>query len=201
MLLVAASAPSQTQGGVDILLSKARSLESRGRIDLAVQNWRKVLLVNPNQTEALAGLARSAKENGQNDEERSYLDRLRKINADDPQIVAVEKLRVFTPEERNRLDEAGRLAMQHKPDEAMKIYRRFSATSSRLQASGPSHSMRRKRPAPAARRKRSPNCANFARKIQPRKRIAFGSPRYSPTIRRRGWKDSVCSSRSRTPAW
>ncbi len=122
MLLVAASAPSQTQGGVDILLSKARSLEARGRIDLAVQNWRKVLLVNPNQTEALAGLARSAKENGQSDEERSYLDRLRKINADDPQIVAVEKLRVFTPEERNRLDEAGRLAMQHKPDEAMKIY-------------------------------------------------------------------------------
>ncbi len=123
VLLVAASAPSQTQGGVDILLAKARSLEARGRIDLAVQNWREVLLVNPNQTEALAGLARSAKQNGQIDEERSYLDRLRKINPRDPEIAAVEKLRVFKPEERNRLDEAGRLAMQHKPDEAMKIYR------------------------------------------------------------------------------
>jgi len=123
MLLVAALAQSQTQGGVDILLAKARSLEARGRIDLAVQNWQKVLLVNPNQTEALAGLARSAKENGKADEERAYLDRLRKINPHDPQIAAVEKLRVFTPEDRNRLDEAGRLAMQHKPDEAMKIYR------------------------------------------------------------------------------
>ena len=123
VLLVAASAPSQTQGGVDILLAKARSLEARGSIDLAVQNWREVLLVNPNQTEALAGLARSAKQNGQIDEERSYLDRLRKINPRDPEIAAVEKLRVFKPEERNRLDEAGRLAMQHKPDEAMKIYR------------------------------------------------------------------------------
>jgi tetratricopeptide (TPR) repeat protein len=41
----------------------------------------------------------------------------------DPEIAAVEKLRVFTPEERNRLDEAGRLNMQYKPDEAMKIYR------------------------------------------------------------------------------
>ena len=121
MLLVAAFAQSQTQGGVDILLAKARSLEARGRIDLAAQNWQKVLLVNPNQTEALAGLARSAKENGQAAEERSYLDRLRKINPHDPQIAAVEKLRVFTPEDRNRLDEAGRLAMQHKPDEAMKI--------------------------------------------------------------------------------
>jgi tetratricopeptide (TPR) repeat protein len=122
-LLVGASAPSQTAGGVDILLAKARSLELRGRIDLAVQNWRKVLLVDPNQTEALAGLARSAKQNGQTDEERSYLDRLRRINASDPQIAAVERLLVFTPEERNRLDEAGRLAIQHKPDEAMKIYR------------------------------------------------------------------------------
>ena len=121
-LLVAASAPSQTQGGVDILLSKARSLELRGRIDLAAQNWHKVLLANPNQTEALAGLARTAKENGQADEERSYLDRLRKINPRDPQIAAVDKLHVFTLQERNRLDEAGQLAMQHKPDEAMKIY-------------------------------------------------------------------------------
>ncbi len=84
-LLVAASAPSQTTGGVDILLAKARSLELRGRIDIAVQNWRKVLLVDPNQTEALAGLARSAKQNGQADEERSYLDRLRSINPRDPQ--------------------------------------------------------------------------------------------------------------------
>jgi len=122
--VVAVSAPSETQGGgVDILLAKARSLEARGRLDLAVQNWRKVLLVNPDQTEALAGLARSAKQNGQTGEENSYLDRLRKINPRDPAIAAVENFRVFTPEERSRLDEAGRLAMQHKPDEAMKIYR------------------------------------------------------------------------------
>lgn len=125
MLVLSAgvSALAQSQGGVDILLANARSLEARGRIDLAAQNWRKVLLVNPNQTEAMAGLARNAKENGQADEERSWLDHLRKINPHDPQIAAVEKLRVFTAEERSRLDEAGRLAMQHKPDQAMQIYR------------------------------------------------------------------------------
>ncbi len=122
-LATAAPAPSQTQGGVDILLAKARSLELRGRTDLAAENWHKVLLVDPNQTEALAGLARAARENGQAGEERSYLDRLRKINPRDPQIATVENLHVFTPEERSRLDEAGRLAMQHKPDDAMKIYR------------------------------------------------------------------------------
>jgi cellulose synthase operon protein C len=121
-LVTAFPALSQTQGGVDILLSNARSLEARGRIDLAADNWHKVLLAKPDQPEALAGLARAAKEKGQLDEERSYLDHLRKINPHDPQIAAVEKLHVFTPEERSQLDEAGRLATQHKPDDAMKIY-------------------------------------------------------------------------------
>ncbi|HEV2326097.1 MAG TPA: cellulose synthase subunit BcsC-related outer membrane protein [Terracidiphilus sp.] len=92
-------------------------------MDLAADNWRKVLLVNPNQTEALAGLARRAKEDGQTAKESEYLGRLRKIDPRDPEIQAVENLRVLTPEQRNRLNEAGRLAMQHKPDEAMKIYR------------------------------------------------------------------------------
>jgi tetratricopeptide (TPR) repeat protein len=122
-LLIAVSAQPQATGGVDALLAKARSLELRGRNDLAVQNWRKILLVDPNQTEALAGLARSAKQNGQADEERAYLDRLRRLDPRDPQIEAVEKMRIFTPEERNRLDEAGRLSMEHKADEGMNIYR------------------------------------------------------------------------------
>jgi len=121
--LVTAPVSSHAQSGVDILLSKARSLEARGQMDLAAQNWHRVLLVNPNQTEALAGLARAAKEGGQAQDERTYLDRLRKINPHDPEIAAVENLRVFTPEERNQLDQAGRLAMQHKADDAIKIYR------------------------------------------------------------------------------
>src|SRR6266480_792964 len=121
-MLVALPLVAQTQG-LDILLSKARSLEARGRMDLAAQNWKQVLLVNPNQTEAIGGLARNAKQNGQADEERNYLDRLKKINPRDPQIAAIGNMRVITPQERDRLDEAGRLAMQHKPDDAMKIYR------------------------------------------------------------------------------
>ena len=123
VLILPASASSQTQGGVEILLAKARSLEARGLMNLATDNWQKVLLVNPHQPEALAGLARAAKEDGQTAKEESYLDRLRKLNPHDPQIEEVENLHVFTSEERSRLDEAGRLAMQHNPDAAMKIYR------------------------------------------------------------------------------
>jgi tetratricopeptide (TPR) repeat protein len=110
------------QNGVNILLGKARSLEARGRKDLAAQNWEQVLLVNPNQTEALAGLARVAKENGNADDQRTYLDRLRKIDPKNPDIAAIESMHVITADERRRLDEAGRLSMQHQPNEAMKIY-------------------------------------------------------------------------------
>src|SRR5262249_38573014 len=115
-------AGTQTQEGVSILLGKARSLEARGRIDLAVQNWQQVLLVNPDQAEALAGLARSARQNGDAQAERGYLDHLRKINPRDPSIAAVERMHVPTQQEREGLDEAGRLTMQHKADEAVKIY-------------------------------------------------------------------------------
>src|SRR5882724_1177830 len=121
-MVVAVSLAAQTQG-IDTLLSKARSLEARGRMDLAAQNWKQVLLVSPNQTEAIAGLARYAKQNGEADEERGYLDRLRKINPKAPEIAEIEKMHILTPQERDRLDEAGRLAMQHKSDEAMKIYK------------------------------------------------------------------------------
>src|SRR6266496_3311832 len=121
-MLVALPLVAQTQG-LDLLLSKARSLEARGRMDLAAQNWQQVLLVNPNDGEALAGLARFAKQNGNANDLRIYLDRLRKINANDPAIADIQQMKVITPAERKRLDEAGRLAAQGKPDEALKVYR------------------------------------------------------------------------------
>jgi hypothetical protein len=71
-LAIPASLVAQTampsHNGISILLGKARSLEARGRVDLASQNWRQILLVDPNQSEALAGLARVAKENGNAEE-------------------------------------------------------------------------------------------------------------------------------------
>jgi tetratricopeptide (TPR) repeat protein len=123
--LVPATLATQTRDGVDVLLGKARSLEVRGRMDLAAQNWSQVLLVDPNQREALAGLARHAKQSGDANNERLYLGRLRKLNPADPAIAAIERMRVLTRQEQARLDEAGRLAAQKRPDEAMKIYLRL----------------------------------------------------------------------------
>jgi predicted TPR repeat methyltransferase len=42
------------------LLSNAHTLEASGRMDMAKQKWQQVLLVDPNNAEALAGLARAA---------------------------------------------------------------------------------------------------------------------------------------------
>src|SRR6476619_5296618 len=124
LLATCSAVPAQTRDGVDILLSKARSLEARGRMDLAAQNWNQVLLVNPNQTEALEGLARHAKQNGDAEALRRYLERLRKIDPDSPAIEAIEKSRVLTPQDLQLLDDAGGLAAQQKPGDAMAIDRR-----------------------------------------------------------------------------
>src|SRR4029450_884328 len=107
---------AQRGEGVDILLGKARSLEARGRMDLAAQNWNQVVLVDPNQTEALAGLARQAKQSGDAKAVRTYLDRLRKVNPRDPAIAAIERMRVLSPQDRARLDEAGRPPAAKRPD-------------------------------------------------------------------------------------
>ncbi len=117
------NAAGQTTEGTALLLSKARSLEARGRMDLAVQNWNQVLLLEPEQADALAGLARSAKQEGDLQAMRTLLDRLRKVNPKDPNIVAIEKMHVPSPTEIRKLLDAGRLATGQRFDEAIAIYR------------------------------------------------------------------------------
>jgi tetratricopeptide (TPR) repeat protein len=46
------------------LLERARGFEVRGRIDMAVPTWRQILLVDPNNAEATAGLSRASRLEG-----------------------------------------------------------------------------------------------------------------------------------------
>ena len=105
------------------MLAKARSLEGRGRLDLAAQSWQQVLMADPNQPEALAGLARWAKQNGQTEEAQQYLDRLRKVDPNDPEIARIQALKIIGPKQRARLQEAGRLAGAHQYEDSMRLYR------------------------------------------------------------------------------
>lgn len=106
----------------DALIAKARSLEARGRADLAAQAWQQVLLSDPNNAEALAELARYARQNGRVAESKAYLERLRRVRPGDPAISQVESMPVLA-QHRDRLREAERLAAAQQFDQAMRVYR------------------------------------------------------------------------------
>jgi tetratricopeptide (TPR) repeat protein len=104
------------------LLDKARTFEARGRMDMAVQTWQQVLLTAPNNPDALGGLARAAKLDGNNELANIYLQRLRAINPNDPNIARTENI---SAEQRQaaQLQQAGKLAEAGQYTAAMAIYR------------------------------------------------------------------------------
>ncbi len=122
MLLIASLALVQAQSSTELLVNKARSLEGRGRADLAAQSWQQVLLADPNQQEALAALARFAKQNGRSQESAAYLERLRKINPNHSALGQVQTMRVVS-QQQARLKEAERLASNQQFDQALQVYR------------------------------------------------------------------------------
>jgi tetratricopeptide (TPR) repeat protein len=111
-----ASGATSVSPAVQVLLRKASALEARGRLDLASQTWRQVLVTDPNQPDALAGLARWAQDAGRPEEARGYIEKLRLTGR--TAVVPVPRI-VAT----GRLEEAGRLARNKQFAEALKIYR------------------------------------------------------------------------------
>jgi tetratricopeptide (TPR) repeat protein len=106
------------------LEAKARALEARGRPDMAAQEWQQILLSEPNNVEALAGLARDYKLMGSSDLANQTLDRLRKVSPNDPNIAKIEAM-PSTQVASGQLRQAGELAQQGRVDDAMRIYRQL----------------------------------------------------------------------------
>ncbi len=105
------------------LLEKAHSLEVRGRIDMASQTWQQVLLADPNNTEALGGMARAEKLSGKPAEAQKYIDKLRAINPNDPGIIRAENMGTES-DHQQQLREAGKLAQQGQYGQSMAMYRK-----------------------------------------------------------------------------
>src|ERR1700744_5556252 len=75
MLVLAAGLPARGQSAAEQgLLQKAPKLEQSGHMDLAAQTWQQVLLSDPNNQEALAGLGRWAKLSGNDAEAEKYVE-------------------------------------------------------------------------------------------------------------------------------
>lgn len=104
------------------LLDKAHTLEAKGRLDMAAQTWQQVLLADPNNTEALGGLARSARSSGNQALSNTYLQRLRSINPADPGIARAEGM-MTQANQVAQLQHAGKLASAGSYAQAMTIYR------------------------------------------------------------------------------
>jgi len=105
-----------------ILIDKARALDARGRPDMAVQLWQQVLLSDPKNSDALAGLARDLKLNGSADQANQALERLKRVNPNDPNIGKIQQLST-NKQHYDRLRQAGDLAKSGRAEEAMRIYR------------------------------------------------------------------------------
>jgi tetratricopeptide (TPR) repeat protein len=123
-----AQADAGAQSATQSLLDKAHALEVRGRMDMAAQTWQQVLLADPNNTTALAGLARAAKLSGNATLAGTYLDRLRAINPKDPNIALVENMG-SQQSQATQLAQAGKLAQAGQYAQAMAIYRQVFGTA------------------------------------------------------------------------
>lgn len=113
---------SAAPGPRAVLVEKAQALESRGRPDMAVQIWQQILLADPNNAEALAGLAKDYKLIGSIDNANQALERLRRINPNDPNIAKIQ-VQTSSQIQSDQLRHAGELARRGKADDAMRIYR------------------------------------------------------------------------------
>jgi tetratricopeptide (TPR) repeat protein len=125
LFLSSTAAPAQpgkeSQAEKD-LIAKAVALESRGRPDIAVQVWQQILLSDPNNSQALEGVARDYRLSGNSTASDEALDKLRKINPNDPNIGKIQSL-TSNKSRDARMGQAGALAKAGNPEAAMRIYR------------------------------------------------------------------------------
>lgn len=103
------------------LLTRAQSLATHGHLDMAVQTWQQVLLSDPNNKDALAGIAKADMQLGKPAEAEKYVNRLRALGASAATVGQIEAMPRVQPQE-VRIEEARSLAQAGKYAEAMRIY-------------------------------------------------------------------------------
>jgi Tfp pilus assembly protein PilF len=104
------------------LLETAYGFEARGRMDLAEQTWKQVLQADPKNPDALGGLARAAKQEGNTALANSYLERLRAAQTTASKPVGGDEMSA-QQKQLAQLEQAGKLAEAGKYVAAMTIYR------------------------------------------------------------------------------
>ncbi len=125
LCLGAAAAQAPAPGNVRaVLVTKAKALEARGRPDMAIDLWQQVLLSDPDNVDALAGLARDYRLTGSIAKSNDALNHLRRVSPNNPELGTIEGLS-STGATNDQLRRAGELAQQGHREEAMRVYRQL----------------------------------------------------------------------------
>ncbi|MGC9198004.1 MAG: cellulose synthase subunit BcsC-related outer membrane protein [Acidobacteriaceae bacterium] len=104
------------------LLARAQAFASRSQLDMAVQAWNQVLLSDPDNQEALAGIARAEMQLGHRGQAEIYLDRLRRLGSDAKLLQQIQSMPQAQPPAQ-RLQTARQLADKGQYAAALSIYR------------------------------------------------------------------------------
>lgn len=108
------------------LVEQGRYWQALGRNELAEESWRKLLRVDPNAPDALAGMAQLELARGNADAARSWIERLRAARPGDARLARLdEQLRrpAGAPAPANDLQRARAAAQAGRTEEAIRLYR------------------------------------------------------------------------------
>ena len=105
----------------EVLIQRARTLDGQGRHDLAAAAWQQVLLLNPDQADALAALATFYQSNGDTTLANHYMALLRKAKPGDAKLAQIPATRSGNTSD---FEAAAKLASQHRYQESLELYRK-----------------------------------------------------------------------------
>lgn len=118
---VAAAADGDAQ--LQPLIAQAHYWEDRGRYDLARESWLKLLRVQPDNVQALEGLAMAEARSNKPEAAEVYLERLKEAHPKHPAIPRIESAIQQGAIDQTKLEEPRGLARQGRYQEAVDSYR------------------------------------------------------------------------------
>lgn len=113
------------QDAIEQLRANVRYWEGRGRTDKAVEVWEKILRSDPNDADALSGLALAGARAGHTVKARAYLERLERAHPQHPGVAVVRQALGLGARYGEILEDARRLAREGKVAEAVATYRKL----------------------------------------------------------------------------
>jgi tetratricopeptide (TPR) repeat protein len=109
---------------IRILLDRAKAQAQSGHLDIAASTWKQVLVSEPNNMDALRGLASVEAQLGHQLKSDGYIQRLKKLGASSTEISQLQGMR-SGPADADLLKQADSLSKAGQYRQAMEIYRKL----------------------------------------------------------------------------